>query len=91
MARDCVHVLNNVTVDHIMDMVVCWPTDDKCREMSDIYQDRNGFPNIIGFLDGIHISIHKPRTGLLQRFLLDPITRYVDFPVYLSFLFSSRK
>ena len=59
-ACDCVHALINVTVDHIMDKVICWPTDDECREISDMYEELNGFHNVIGFLDGTHIPIHKP-------------------------------
>lgn len=40
--------------------MIKYPNADEKAETAAFYQDKNGFPNIIGAIDGSHIRIDKP-------------------------------
>lgn len=48
-------------VRHLRTNIISWPTQEEKQVIKDHYERKNGFPNIIGSLDGTHIRISAPR------------------------------
>lgn len=75
-----------------------WPNLEKARKTSNHFRENNGFPNIIGIIDGSHIPIAKPtinqesyinRKGyhsLILQGVCDEKKRFIDVScgMYLS-------
>lgn len=40
--------------------VITWPNAEEKAETEQFYRQKNGFPGIVGFIDGTHIKIDKP-------------------------------
>ena len=40
---------------------IAWPKDEEVQETVDKFSRRNGFPGIVGALDGTHVSIKPPK------------------------------
>ena len=57
--RVCNGILRLVN-EHLKDMYIVWPNADRQRQIAEINEGRNGFPGVIGSIDGSHIQIKKP-------------------------------
>ncbi|XP_031359497.1 putative nuclease HARBI1 [Photinus pyralis] len=55
--RTCKHLLRVNNVHHI----ISWPIGARCQRIMNEFQSVNGFPGIIGAIDGCHIRIKKPQ------------------------------
>ncbi|XP_062610167.1 uncharacterized protein LOC134271947 [Saccostrea cucullata] len=55
-----IHNLITFISDYLLDAVILWPTPTEIQEIKDMYFDLKGFPGIVGFIDGTHISIKRP-------------------------------
>ncbi|KAL5013286.1 hypothetical protein ScPMuIL_007556 [Solemya velum] len=47
-------------VRHMKTKFIVWPQDREIGEVVDQFSQRNGFPGIVGSLDGTHIQIRRP-------------------------------
>jgi len=47
---------------------ICWPSNDECETIAWEFSARWGFPNVIGCIDGTHISV-KPPNNDRQSFI----------------------
>ena len=67
VARSSFHLIVNrllkICVVHLMPKYLKWPNAERQREMSSYFLFRNGFPGVIGAIDGTHITIAKPPTA----------------------------
>ncbi|XP_014272557.1 putative nuclease HARBI1 [Halyomorpha halys] len=54
-------VINRITyfLSSLTSEVIKWPTDEE-KKLSEAYFRNNGFPNVIGAIDKVHIRIAKP-------------------------------
>ncbi|KAK4882485.1 hypothetical protein RN001_005804 [Aquatica leii] len=39
---------------------ICWPTGQKLQQIKETFKERQGFPDVIGAIDGTHIPISPP-------------------------------
>ena len=59
-ANHCVRAVINLTVDHLLEKIICWPSEEEQLQVSNMYEADYGFPGVIGFIDGTHIPISRP-------------------------------
>ncbi len=57
---DHVYAVLYVLADELLAKFVCWPTAAEQRETAEFYNDKYGFPGVIGAIDGTHIQIARP-------------------------------
>ena len=48
-------------IRHMRTKIISWPTPEEKQVIKDYYERKNGFPGVIGSLDGTHIRISSPR------------------------------
>lgn len=46
--------------EHLKQKFIIWPEEEAMQEQATLFNRRNGFPGIVGALDGTHIEIKKP-------------------------------
>lgn len=51
-------VLNSINTDLLH--FIKWPRNEELQALVNLFSQRNGFPGIVGALDGTHIEIRKP-------------------------------
>ncbi|XP_060083120.1 putative nuclease HARBI1 [Ylistrum balloti] len=51
----------NFILEHLMSKFITWPVGQQAQETVDKFSQRNGFPGILGSLDGTHIKIKAPK------------------------------
>lgn len=49
------------TLEHLIQKLIKWPDQNEQNEISNYFERKNGFPGIIGCLDGTHIPICAPK------------------------------
>lgn len=49
------YFLSNLSLE-----VITWPTAEEKQEIEQFFRNKNGFPGIIGLIDGTHIKVDKP-------------------------------
>ncbi|XP_060064932.1 putative nuclease HARBI1 [Ylistrum balloti] len=50
-----------VILNHLKEKFICWPFGQQAQDVVDNFSKRNGFPGILGALDGTHIQIKAPQ------------------------------
>lgn len=58
--HESVDIVVSAIVEELANEVKFPTTEEECKLLSSEFQQRNGFPNIIGAIDGTHIKISKP-------------------------------
>ncbi len=56
----CVEELLDIVTSYLLCRHIYWPSAERQKEMADYFNQRYGFPRVIGAIDGTHISISKP-------------------------------
>ena len=56
----CVEEMISIITEDLLQRNIFWPNSERQKEMSDYYEQRFGFPGVIGAVDGTHITISKP-------------------------------
>lgn len=47
--------------NHMLKKIIVWPSDAEQQTHADIFEEKKGFPGVIGMIDGTHIHIKKPK------------------------------
>ncbi|XP_033747150.1 putative nuclease HARBI1 [Pecten maximus] len=58
---ECRKRIIKTILNHLKSRFIKWPSPGEMAEEADVFSQRNGFPGIIGALDGTHIHISKPK------------------------------
>ena len=61
--HECVHDVCNALVECLLDDYVRFPKDDDLKDVVVGYEERWGFPNCGGAIDGTHIPIRAPQNA----------------------------
>lgn len=56
-AHYCVMEVLEAMATKLFDQYIKWPTDIEIQEIAAEFEEKAGFPNVIGCIDGTHISI----------------------------------
>lgn len=54
----------------LFDIYIKWPKAEECQRIASAFEDKFGFPNVIGCIDGTHVPIKAPakeREGFINR------------------------
>ena len=57
---DRVFAVLYVMADQLLPRYVKWPSHSEQRETAEFYDDKYGFPGVVGAIDGTHIQISRP-------------------------------
>jgi hypothetical protein len=49
-----------VLCDSLLKTVICWPSDNEKHAVISEFQNKKGFPGVLGAIDGTHIKISAP-------------------------------
>lgn len=58
------HIIRRVSsliCDNLMNEMIVWPSEQKQKQIAHKFQENNGFPGIVGAIDGSHIPIKTPK------------------------------
>ena len=56
----------DATLEHLMPKLIKWPDQNEQNDISNFFERKNGFPGIIGCLDGTHIQICAPKESAVS-------------------------
>ena len=56
----------DATLEHLMPKLIKWPDQNEQNDISNYFEKKNGFPGIIGCLDGTHIQNCAPKESAVS-------------------------